>query len=350
MNSNVGTLLNGEIKETGSVILDIMQALELMNSFSEKDNFNREDLIEIRKTTFNIHKLVTMLAYKVGNLEKQNYTLSQNFKDNDSKLEARLFPPLPNKNRDNDNITKTDSIGLNKTYSTITKSNKDEREGEKWVTPPQRKKHEMLVKLKDQTGDTKKVLKEIKKNVTEKGESIGTFKNVRQVQNGGVLIECQSESQLRNLQLTLNKYDELQIKEIKNTNPMLMITGIAKGYDSKTFTSELISDNPTMKVAFGEEVGCKIKFIIKKECRNKNRENWILQTHPEIFKWLIKNETLCFDLTRVYVTEYTDLPVCYRCCLGDIVKEKYVAIGMVRNTMVVNVPLTHNWIVLTVND
>ena len=99
-----------------------------------------------------------------------------------------------------------------------------------------------------------------------------------------------------------------------------MISGIAKGYSPEEFIKVLIEDNPQIKNIFGD-VFKKIKFVTKKECRNKNKENWVLQTKPEIFKWFLKNENLCFDLTRAYVCEYTNLAMCYRCCyFGHVAK------------------------------
>ena len=102
---------------------------------------------------------------------------------------------------------------------------------------------------------------------------------------------------------------------------MLMINGIEKGYMPEDFIEEFIKDNPVIKHAFGKDVSTKLKFVTKRMCRNKNKENWIFQTNPELFKWLIKNENLTFDLTRAYIQEYTNLAMCFKCCyFGHVAK------------------------------
>lgn len=59
--------------------------------------------------------------------------------------------------------------------------------------------------------------------------------------------------------------------------------------------------NPDFKISFGENVREKIKYVTKKQCRKKEKENWILQLPPPIFKWVIKNENISFDLLKVFV-------------------------------------------------
>ena len=57
----------------------------------------------------------------------------------------------------------------------------------------------------------------------------------------------------------------------------------------------------------------KISFIAKKQCRNLNKENWILQAPPEISKWFLKKEKVNFDLVKVYVQEHFNLANCFQC-------------------------------------
>lgn len=279
---------------------------------------------------FKIHTVVTALAYKIGQLEKENHILLQKINTHNNKetcISTTLFPQLPtattpansNFNLENNQLS---SKAVRKTYSAIAKSNQnqDKSNNETWVTPPQRKKHETLLKLKEQE-DAKIVLKEIKQKLNANGDFNEAFKNIRQLKNGAIIVECHTESQQINLQNALKKHNEFQIKKTENTDPMLLVTGIEKGYSPETFIKEFLIDNPQIKVVFGEDVGNKIRYIAKRECRNKNKENWVLQTNPEIFKWIIKNDNLIFDLTKLYVREYTNLAMCFNCCLfGHVAK------------------------------
>lgn len=132
--------------------------------------------------------------------------------------------------------------------------------------------------------------------------------------SGGIIVECQDVTQQLGLEKALQSRNDLQTKRLQNSDPMLMITGIEKGYDPENFVTEFIDENPEIKTVFGDNVHEKIKVITRKTCRNQRKENWILQTNPFIFKWLIKNDNLSLDLTKAYIQEYTNLAMCFKCC------------------------------------
>ena len=112
-----------------------------------------------------------------------------------------------------------------------------------------------------------------------------------------------------------------KLKNVISLDPMLMITGILKGHKPETFIQEFIADNPDILVTFGEGVEDKFKFVTKKMCKNNSKENWIFQTPPALFKWLIRNINLVFDLCPAYVQEYTNVAICFKCSLfGHVAK------------------------------
>ena len=96
---------------------------------------------------------------------------------------------------------------------------------------------------------------------------------------------------------------------------MIMITGILKGLSDKEFIKEFIAENLEVMDTFGLKAADLFKFVTKRECRNKSKENWIFQTSPQLFRWLIKNNNLTFDLSPVHVQEYTNVTLCFKCCL-----------------------------------
>ena len=309
--------------ETKDCLENILEALKTINELSEMDDLtaiSKEGGKNIRTATFKIHTLVTHLAYRVGQIEKYNIKPVTQVALNTIPNDTSSFPFLPSKENplylEAATIPK-ETTGTKKTYSTITnaavdKQNARERE-EKWVTPEQTKKHETIVRLKDQD-NAKTVLKEIKLNLNKAGSFTETFKSVRQLQSGGVILECHNETQQRKLKETLEKQDNFQLRELQNTDPMLMITGIDKGYNPEKFVEELIEQNPQIKESFGNDIGSKIKVITKKECRNNKKENWILQTSPEVFRWLIRSDNISFDLMKAYIQEYNNIVMCYKCC------------------------------------
>lgn len=87
------------------------------------------------------------------------------------------------------------------------------------------------------------------------------------------------------------------------------------------FLEELQNLNCEIVDELGYSVADKIVIITKKQCRNPTKENWILQAPPQISKWFLKKGTIFFDLVRVYVQEYFNLAVCFKCCgYGHVAK------------------------------
>ena len=207
---------------------------------------------------------------------------------------------------------KNDIIPREKTYSSIVQRNKTQNE--KWSTPPKTEKHDTIVRLRDES-DPKKVLKEIKQCLNNNRENPQTFKSVKKLQGGGILVECQNTEQQAKLTEALKSKNSFEIRELKNTDPMIMFTGIEKGYKPEEFIATLIEENPEIQNKFGKDIDTKIKFITKKDCRNIRKENWILQMDPMVFKWLIKTGTVNLDLTKAYVQEYYNIAMCYKCGL-----------------------------------
>lgn len=75
-------------------------------------------------------------------------------------------------------------------------------------------------------------MQEIKQTVSKK-EIDGTVKRVKYLQNGGILLGCQTDTQQRKLKENLSKKKQFDIKEIQNSDPMLLFAGIIKGSRQK---------------------------------------------------------------------------------------------------------------------
>lgn len=303
-------------QDTHEMVETLLGALEKICYFTEKKSFQQPDLTEMRQASFKLHAVVTKLVYRVGRLEAENATLqktnqTQMKKNNNTSEESTTEVQ-------NTNILETNNL---KTYSSITKTSKkqDITPNEIWKTPEKTRNYEVLIKSTN-SDQAVNIVKEIKGKM--KGMGIfETFKNVRHLQSGGIILECYNYGQQKKLQDIIKTQKNLHTKELQNTDPMILITGIEKGYEPETFIKEFINDNPQITDIFGQNLEDKIKFITKKTCRNTKKENWILQTPPDIFKWIIRNDNLRFDLTKAYIQEYVNLAMCFNCCnFGHIAK------------------------------
>lgn len=295
---------------------EVLEALEVFTRASEK--LPASDAHPIHSAIFVVHKQVTALAYRIGQIEKpttENRGITTN--------QATVNVPASVYSQDIQPTTiSTPSSHRNPLFSEMVKSTKSfipasnnpvsKPNIREWKTPPLQTKHESLIKIKDQN-DSRLVLQEVKKSIIE-SDMEKDFKRVQQLQNGALIIECKNAVQQQKLNENLAKKD-IEIKNLSNNNPMLMITGIHKGYEKDDFIKEFIAENVQITERFGPSAADMFTFVTKRECRNEAKENWVFQTPPQLFKWLIKNNTLSFDLSPAYVQEYANVVMCYKCCL-----------------------------------
>nr|CAI5841461.1 unnamed protein product [Callosobruchus analis] len=104
-----------------------------------------------------------------------------------------------------------------------------------------------------------------------------------------------------------------QVRAIEPLKPRLRVTGVNKGYTDAEFLEEVFNQNPSLRRELTEEERETIKIVGKKPCRNLRRETWILEAEPGVFKKMVKKGTIYFDLETVYIEEYLDALMCYKC-------------------------------------
>lgn len=209
---------------------------------------------------------------------------------------------------------------LKKPYKLLPPSNSErqnvvERQAEPpkpWKTPETRPpKIETRIKVINNQ-DPRTTMQTLKTKL--KGQDTGgSFKNIRELNNGDLIVESHSKEQQVKLKQVLEG-PGIAVKEINQTDPMFMLTGIEKGWNAEDFTNELIQQNPDIKLISTEEQTNEIHIVTKRTCRNQNKENWILRAPPVIAKWFLKKGTVNFDLVSTYVQEYLPLTLCFKCC------------------------------------
>ncbi|CAH1106178.1 unnamed protein product [Psylliodes chrysocephalus] len=277
---------------TTNMIDDIMNSLEILHDFLENNETSetkKKKETEAKSALFKTHKCVTALAYRIGYLENEIKHLTR------TQIQTPTMP-IPELSSE----STTANIFTEKTYSMVAQRKHEDRTTQntitEWKTPPKQDKHEILIKIQEEK-NAKVVLSEIKQSLLKNNVN-ETIKSVNQLQSGGVIMQCNSADQQKKIKEALGSSGNFLIKENNDTDPMLMITGITKGYEPLEFINELVEQNSDIKISLGESVMSKIRFVTKKDCRNNRRENWILQMPPDIFKWFIQNEKISFDLTK----------------------------------------------------
>lgn len=76
-NINMEEQQSKALNNTNNMIEAILSDLKIIHGFSEKDSFEPSELTEMRKASFQLHEVVTRLAYKVGKLETENCLLNK---------------------------------------------------------------------------------------------------------------------------------------------------------------------------------------------------------------------------------------------------------------------------------
>lgn len=289
-----------------TLLMGIFEALDKIQNITDK-----EEQEMVRVTTNDIHRGLIQVAYRIGQLEKENQTLEYKIQIHEIKTNQE------NTNTPVENVENCSP--QQKTYATITQTS-NERNNETWKTPKTSKKLETLIQI-DNISNSKDTIQQLKKEIGT-NDIDGGFKNIRQLKNGAIIVESSSENQRKKLKSVLESKTNIKMKESSTLNPMFTITGILKGYSDEEFVEELIRLNPEIKTEFKTmDIQNEIKIVAKKQCRNPSKENWILESQPAITKWFLKKQTVYFDLMRVYVQEHINLALCFKCAgFGHVAK------------------------------
>lgn len=293
---------------------------------TEKEQFEVQDITEIRKATFFLHKSVTSLVYKMGQLENSFIKSTINNSGTDTVGHANYYM---NECHLTQGLSKNPDEQRNPekfTYAAATQKkqitghqNTANGQPEKWTTPKTTTKIETIIRV-DEMDDPKEVLQRLKNEIRTKDVD-GGFKSIRHLKSGAIVVESHSESQQQKLKRALEENTNIKVKDLDNTDPMFMITGIEKGLTEQDFINELIRLNIEIENELKCKVNNKITVIARKNCRNPHKENWILQAPAEITKWFLKRHTVNFDLVKVFVQEHINLAICLKCSgFGHVAK------------------------------
>ena len=281
---------------------------------------NKEDQEMVRAAANDIHKNLTLITYKIGQLEQEKMALEHNLQLHEIHRKIPLDTKTPTSNKQKPALNKrTYATAVQKTASQEVNT-PDEQLEETWKTPKTSKKLETVIRI-DNITDPKQTIQQLKKEISSNNVD-GGFKNIRHLTSGAIVIESCNETQQKKLKAALENKNNIKVKESQNINPMFMITGILRGYQEADFIHELVRLNSEIEAEFPSINICEeLKVITKKQCRNPAKENWILEAQPAIAKWFLKKQTIYFDLMKVYVQEHLNLALCFNCAgFGHVAK------------------------------
>ena len=97
--------------------------------------------------------------------------------------------------------------------------------------------------------------------------------------------------------------------------PVVQLSCIEKGYSDQELIDEIYQRNPFLREVIdidGWRTG--VKVLSHRECRNKNKENILMQVRPLILKAIENNSgKIILDLLGIFIEERLKVAVCHRC-------------------------------------
>lgn len=204
---------------------------------------------------------------------------------------------------------------LKKTYAQAignTQRKTNTEKTEPWKTPEHTPKYEAIIRPKENEDarDTIKKIKEIAKNELRE---TGGLKEILKVPTGSVVLKFKSKEQQTKITEKIRKDKTIDIKEGKRISPKLQITGIGKGLTDEDIRAILLEENEEIMEELGENWTEDLEIVTRRTCRNRLKENVVINTNLRIFKTLVKRQRIRFELMMLHVEELTEIPLCFKC-------------------------------------
>ena len=154
----------------------------------------------------------------------------------------------------------------------------------------------------------------------------GPTRAIIPLKRGGVLIESYNDGQRRKIGELLKRDNRIEYREVKNVEPGLQLSGVEKGYTDPELIDEIHKQNPFLMNTIGIEgwrAGTKI--LSRRDCRNRNKQNILIQVRPLFLKAIESNNgKIILDLLSIFAEERLRVAVCHRCAQYGHV-QKYCA-------------------------
>lgn len=313
----------GDIKEELGVIFNTVS-----RETNKKVLFNKGDQNMVKSAVMRVQGICLDFLVRQMKLQEENGRLRRENEDLKRKLEklrrernTEERGPTLRDRKDREKVEVSGSRNLGENIGNLSSGESEEnergtyaqkvRETRKgWSTPVPNLE---LIVVKEDEYNAGKLAKELGRKV--RIEDMGGMpKDVRILKDGKVGIIANNEEHREKIRKELEKLEGVDVRNAKCTNPMILITGVSAGVDEE----ELME---ILKEEIGELTDGNMKVIKKRKCRNVWKNNWVLGMGGEEFRKIIKKGKINVGRDRVFVEEYVDVAMCYKCCrYGHIAK------------------------------
>ncbi|KAJ8911483.1 hypothetical protein NQ315_010854 [Exocentrus adspersus] len=143
----------------------------------------------------------------------------------------------------------------------------------------------------------------------------GPPKAVRRNRDGQLLIVAKDESQKTKIEENIKNLGNVEVREMKREEPLLMISGVEKGQNETELVTKILRQNADVRDKTDADG---LKIVRRVNCRNPWKKNLIVKTNVETFKAIARKGRIEMDCVVYYAEEYLGLPQC--CRFGHVVK------------------------------
>lgn len=177
--------------------------------------------------------------------------------------------------------------------------------------PEQTALHSIVVTAVDETKTGEEVLDRIRKVVNAKESGIAVEK-IRKAKDRKVIVGFRTEEERQKVQERLKGAKELNVVEMKNKDPLVILKDVLKYNTDEDVLDALRNQSKGIPK---ELMGQKCEIAFKKQTRNPHTHHIVMRVSPKIWQYLVNVGSVQIDLQRVRVADQSPLVQC-SLCLG----------------------------------
>lgn len=192
------------------------------------------------------------------------------------------------------------------TYASAVAQNKKNPSGQKSLLS-------VVITSKNETETGEEVLDRIRKAVKAKEGGIAV-ESIRKAKDSKIIVGCKTEEERNRLKERLkNAEEQLNIQEVKNKDPLIILRDVFKYNSDEDIIAALKNQNKG--ILTDEKDREKLEIIYKKKARNPLAQHVVMRVTPQTWKKLVDIGKVQIDLQRVRVEDQSPLMQC-SLCLG----------------------------------
>lgn len=173
--------------------------------------------------------------------------------------------------------------------------------------------HSVVITAKDETETGEEVLGRIREAVKAKEGGI-QVERIRKAKDRKVIVGCRTEEERRKIKERLSKATELNVEDIKNKDPLVILKDILQYNSDEDVMISLRNQNKLLYKDIRTEDD-RAQIVYKKRTRNPHTCHIVMRVSPILWQRMIQAEAVHIDLQRVRVADQSPLVQC-SLCLG----------------------------------